>query len=201
MKATIHYHLYFKPPGLPSNKKSKPVALNQTRYMTRDDWVYYLQSSDYQLCQEASMKNNTRTSSLLLVLIVALLNISSLAQSSNSFRARLSPMPVTPQTVNSITGEGEVLLTLNGNTLSIQGSFAGMSSVATMAHIHNGPPAQPGPVVHKLEVDSVAAGNINGELELTDQQVEALHNDALYIQIHTENNPAGELRGWIFATN
>jgi hypothetical protein len=147
------------------------------------------------------MKKSFSVPSLLFVLIVALLNISSLAQSSNSFRARLSPMPVTPQTVSTITGEGEVILTLSGNTLSIQGNFAGMNSVATMAHIHNAPPAQIGPVAHRLEVDSVTAGNLIGELELTDQQVEALRSNELYVQIHTETNPAGELRGWIFANN
>jgi hypothetical protein len=147
------------------------------------------------------MKKSFSVPSLLFVLVVALLNVSSLAQSSNSFRARLSPMPVTPQTVSTITGEGEVILTLSGNTLSIQGNFAGMNSVATMAHIHNAPPAQIGPVAHRLEVGSVTAGNLSGELQLTDQQVEALRANALYIQIHTETNPAGELRGWIFANN
>ena len=147
------------------------------------------------------MKQSKSVPSLLFILIVALVNVASLAQSSNSFRARLSPMPVTPQTVSTITGEGEVFLTLSGNTLSIQGSFSGMSSVATSAHIHHGPPAQPGPVSHRLVVGSTTAGELSGELELTDQQVEALHNNELYIQIHSETNPPGELRGWIFANN
>jgi hypothetical protein len=28
-----------------------------------------------------------------------------------------------------------------------------------------------------------------------------LRSNELYVQIHTETNPAGELRGWIFANN
>ena len=119
-------------------------------------------------------------------------------QAQEVYRARLSPMPTTPQTVTDITGEGEVILTLNGNALSVEGNFSGMSSATTMGHIHNGPPAQPGPVVHRLEVTAAPNGNISAELELTDEQVSALRNNELYVQIHSENNAPGELRGWIF---
>ena len=107
-------------------------------------------------------------------------------------------MPTTPSTVNDITGEGEVILSLDGSTLTVEGQFAGMSSAATGAHLHNGPPAQPGPVVHTLTVDQAPAGTITATLELTPEQIEALENNALYIQVHSENNPPGELRGWIF---
>jgi len=120
------------------------------------------------------------------------------AQAQEVYRARLSPMPTTPQTVTTILGEGEVILTLNGNTLSVQGGFSGMSSAATMAHLHNGPPAQPGPVAAPLEITTAADGEISGEIELTDQQLAALRNNELYVQVHSENNPPGELRGWIF---
>ena len=122
-------------------------------------------------------------------------------QAQEVYRARLSPMPTTPQTVTDITGEGEVILTLNGNALSVEGNFSGMSSATTMGHIHNGPPAQPGPVVHRLEVTAASSGNISAELELTDEQVTALRNNELYVQIHSENNAPGELRGWIFLSS
>jgi len=136
-----------------------------------------------------------------LVCVLALVFSLSAAAQSGTFRARLSPMPTTPQTVTTITGEGEVILTLNGNTLTVSGNFMGMNSAATMAHVHNGPPAQPGPVVHQLEVSKMPMGEISAELELTDEQVTALNNNELYIQVHSETNPAGELRGWVFARN
>ena len=120
------------------------------------------------------------------------------AYSQEVYRARLSPMPTTPQTVNEILGEGEVILTLNGNTLSVEGNFEGMSSLATGAHLHNGPPAQPGPVVHTLDIDEGTSGEISATLDLTDEQVTALGNNELYIQVHSIDNPPGELRGWIF---
>ena len=126
------------------------------------------------------------------------LGLSSSGLAQEVFRARLSPMPTTPQTVNEILGEGEVLLTLNDHQLEIDGHFEGMSSSAKSAHLHAGPPAQPGPVVHVLEIDPSTGGRIRAILELTDKQLLALRNNALYIQVHSERNVDGELRGWIF---
>ena len=142
------------------------------------------------------MKLGRLFSLFLFSLSVTLVGMS--VQAQEVYRARLSPMPTTPQSVADITGEGEVILTLNGNALSVEGNFSGMSSATTMGHIHNGPPAQPGPVVHRLEVTAAPNGNISAELELTDEQVSALRNNELYVQIHSENNAPGELRGWIF---
>jgi hypothetical protein len=150
------------------------------------------------------MKLGHKTFSKLITIFACTLtlvfSVSAVAQ-SGTFRARLSPMPTTPQTVTTITGEGEVILTLEGNTLTVRGNFAGMNSAATMAHVHNGPPAQPGPVVHQLEITKMPAGEISAVLELTDEQLSALNNNALYIQVHSETNPPGELRGWVFARN
>jgi len=133
-----------------------------------------------------------------LLFICSLLLTSSLFAQTETYRARLSPMPRTPQTVDSITGQGEVILTLNGKTLTVTGTFSGMSSAATMAHIHNGPPAQPGPVAHRLEVTAAPAGEVTATLELTDEQVTALKKNEFYVQIHSANNAGGELRGWIY---
>ena len=137
-----------------------------------------------------------RKFSYLMSLTALLFSMSTFAQ--ETYRARLSPMPTTPQTVTEITGEGEVILTLSGNTLSVEGNFSGMSSNATGAHLHNGPPAQPGPVAATLEIDQATGGEISATLELTDEQVEALRNNELYVQVHSVDNPPGELRGWIF---
>lgn len=135
---------------------------------------------------------------LVLTFSIFMLGHSSSGYAQEVFRARLSPMPTTPQTVNDILGEGEVLLTLTDQRLEVAGHFTGMSSAATSAHLHNGPPAQPGPVVQVLEIDAATDGEIRATLELTDEQLTALRNNALYIQVHSETNAAGELRGWIF---
>ena len=135
---------------------------------------------------------------LLPTLVLGSLLFSANIQAQEVYRARLSPMPTTPQTVTTILGEGEVILTLDDNSLTVEGNFSGMSSAATGAHIHNGPPAQPGPVIHTLQVSQSTNGSVNGTLSLSEEQIEALSNNEFYIQIHSESNPAGELRGWVF---
>lgn len=117
-----------------------------------------------------------------------------------SFRARLSPLPVSGRTVRTITGVGQVRATLDGNRLTVTGTYRGMSSSATAAHLHFGSPGRPGPLAQPLEVTTSPEGEVTGTAELTDQQVDALQTQSLYVQIHSEDNPAGELRGWIFST-
>ncbi len=119
---------------------------------------------------------------------------------TDSFRARLSPLPVSRQTVRTITGLGQVRATLDGNRLTVAGTYQGMSSPATAAHLHFGAPGRPGPVEQQLQVTTSPQGQISGTLDLTDDQVDALQGQSLYVQIHSEGNPAGELRGWIFNT-
>ena len=118
---------------------------------------------------------------------------------ASSFRARLSPLPVSRRTVQTITGVGQIRATLDGNRLTVRGTYRGMSSPATAAHLHVGAPGRPGSVAHPLEVTASPEGEISGTAELTDQQVDALQAQSLYVQIHSEDNPAGELRGWIFS--
>ena len=119
------------------------------------------------------------TSKLLSLLMLLSVTLSVANAQSTSFRARLSEMPVTPQTVNTITGVGEVFLTLSGSTASISGTFEGMSSAASAAHIHNAPKAMNGPPIGALEATAMPNGQVSGELELTAEQVTALQNEEL----------------------
>jgi hypothetical protein len=132
------------------------------------------------------------------VLLATGLIVASLAHAqSTMFRARLSEVPVTPQTYRTITGVGEVLATLSGSTLNLTGTYEGMSSLATAAHVHNAPKAMNGPPIGAIEVTPATSGEVSGSIELTAEQVTALQNEELYIVIHSENNPGGEVRGWL----
>lgn len=130
-------------------------------------------------------------------LLTVLLTTAATAQNMNTLGGRLAPMPRTAATVNTITGEGRVDAELSGNTLTITGTFHGVSSPVTVAHIHQGPIAQPGPVVLTINADNATSGNISGTVTLTPELIAALHAESLYVQLHTENNPTGEIRGWL----
>ena len=119
-------------------------------------------------------------------------------EGQDAFRARLSPLPVNGQTVSTITGVGQVRVTLGGSRLTVAGTYGGMSSAATAAHVHVGSPGIPGPVAFTLEVTSAPDGEVTGGLDLSPDQISALRAHTLYVQIHSEGNPLGELRGWIY---
>ncbi len=141
---------------------------------------------------------------LLLAGILAFPALSSsahIAAQSETFRARLSPLPVNGQTVRTITGVGQARATLAGNRLTVTGEFRGMSSPATTAHLHLSPAGRPGPVASPLTVTAGTEGQISGTLTLTPEQVAALRGESLYVQIHSQGNPGGELRGWIYDTD
>lgn len=121
-----------------------------------------------------------------------------LAQNGEVFGDKLGFVPVTNATAGTISGTGWVSATLEGNTLTVRGSFEGLSSSATAAHIHMAAPGQNGPVIIPLEVTNDTSGEITGNAELNEEQLQQLRDHHLYVMVHSEDNPGGELRAWLF---
>ena len=125
--------------------------------------------------------------------------VSPLGQSGRSFKARLSPVPVDIAMVANISGSGSATAVLAGDKLTITGTFDGLKSPATIAQVHKGPVAGVrGPVVFDVEVTKGTSGTIKGVLTLTPVQIADLEKHRLYIQIHSEKAPEGNLWGWFF---
>ena len=119
------------------------------------------------------------------------------APPATTFRARLSPVPVETSTASRITGSGSVTATLDGNKLTIAGTFQGMKSPATLAQVHMGARGVRGPVEFDLTLDKSPSGNINGVITLTKVQIDTLRRGWYYIQIHAEQARDGNLWGWL----
>lgn len=120
------------------------------------------------------------------------------AQGATSFKARLSPMPLDLAMAVNMTGVGSVTATLTGSKLALNGSFEGLSSPATVARLHkSAKPGMRGEAVLDLQVPKAAAGSLTATLDLTPQQVQDLRNSRLYLQIHSERAPDGNLWGWL----
>jgi hypothetical protein len=114
------------------------------------------------------------------------------------FKARLSPVGIEAAKRAEITGSGSVSAVLAGTKLSITGSFDGMQGPATLAHVHQGvATGVRGPAIGDLTVSHAPGGSITGTLMLTAEQVESLRKGKLYIQIHSEKAPDGNLWGWL----
>jgi len=119
------------------------------------------------------------------------------AQNAQTFKARLSPMPVDATNQAGTTGLGAVTAVLAGTKLSVSGTFSGLQTPATIAQVHVGPKGISGPAVLDLTVTKATSGTLQGALMLTPAQVEHLKRGRLYVQIHSEKAPDGNLRGWL----
>ena len=120
-------------------------------------------------------------------------------EKAETFRARLSPVPIDLSMMATIAGSGSLTATLSGKRLMIQGTFSGLRSPATTAWIHRGPKGIPGPAVPNLEltVTKAVEGTLSGKLELTPEQIADLRSGRWYVQIQSERAPDGNLWGWL----
>ena len=120
-------------------------------------------------------------------------------QNTESFRARLSPVPINISMMATIAGGGSLTATLQGKQLVIQGTFEGLRSPATTVQIHRAPKGIPGPVIPNIElvVTKAEKGTLSGTIELTPDQIADLRNGRLYVQVQSERAPDGNLWGWL----
>ena len=120
------------------------------------------------------------------------------AHAQDSFKGRLSPVPVDAKTLPDTAGVGSVTATLSGTKLTINGSFEGLHGPATIAQLHRSPTTGVrGPVISDLTVSKAASGTMSGTVDLNAQQVDDLRKGKLYVQIHSQKAPDGNLWGWI----
>jgi hypothetical protein len=120
------------------------------------------------------------------------------AQSSETFKGRLSPVPVEAKTLPDIAGVGSMTGVLAGTKLTITGTFEGLRSPAIDAKVRQGPvTGVRGEPILDLTVTKATGGSINGTFDLTPQQMESLHKGRLYVQIDSEKAQDGNLWGWL----
>ena len=120
------------------------------------------------------------------------------AQAPETFKARLSPVPIDAQLAPAITGHGSISAALSGTKLSVSGAFEGMHSAATAADLHQSKmTGVRGAMIHELTVSKGMAGNLSGSVDLTSSEVEALRKGLLYVVVHSEGAPDGNLWGWL----
>ncbi|MCH9698084.1 MAG: spondin domain-containing protein [Gammaproteobacteria bacterium] len=97
----------------------------------------------------------------------------------------------------------------NGSFINLLALFQRLTGEPVAAHLHLGQAGQNGPVVVDLGaglqnnrvVFRIEAGDVVGPLAETDDPFLSLLNELaagnIYVNIHTEQNPAGELRGQV----
>jgi hypothetical protein len=133
-----------------------------------------------------------------LALCLALATFAVGAQTARTFEARLTPLPLDVQNRTQITGGGSGSAVLDSGRLRVNGTFAGLKAPATVAHLHVGSALGiRGEPVLELDVDRAVEGGFSGEWELSADQLRALDDGRMYIQIDSEIAPEGNLWGWL----
>ena len=100
---------------------------------------------------------------------------------------------------NTTSGAGEVTATYDtaSKKLTWKGDYSGLTGPAIMAHFHG--PADPGknaPVVIPIFMNPAAAkSSFEGSATLNEQQEKQLLAGEWYVNVHTEANKPGEIRG------
>jgi CHRD domain len=122
------------------------------------------------------------------------------AQSPKTFKGRIAPVPIDVSMQATVAGTGSVTAVLAGAKLTITGTFDGLKSPATIAQVHKSPVrGVRGPVVFDLTVTRTdgASGTLSGTFDLTPLQIADLEKGRLYVQVHSEKAPDGNLWGWL----
>jgi hypothetical protein len=123
---------------------------------------------------------------------------SAAAQKEEQFKTRLAPVALDATMRATVSGKGLATAALSGNKLSVTGTFEGLLSPATSAHIRLSRVAGiRGPSVLDLTVSTATSGTVSGTFDLTPEQVDSLKKGRFYIQIDSEKAPEGNLWGWL----
>ncbi len=144
----------------------------------------------------------TSITSQALVLFIVIFGFTFTTNAQTVYKANLSGSQEVPPVTS--TGSGEVTATLEGDSLFVEGTFSNLRSPVNTdigAHIHMALPGRNGPVTHPLEFDlngDGTSGSFSAEVnrfELDENELALLESRRLYINVHTNEFPAGEIRG------
>lgn len=120
-------------------------------------------------------------------------NVPAWMPGSGALSVKLSGAEEVPPVSTPGSGSGSFRVAEDG---TITGSVTTKDVQGTMAHIHRGAKGQNGPIIVPLDKNgdsySVPAGR-----KLTKEQLEDLKKGNLYVNVHTNANKGGEVRGQI----
>lgn len=119
-----------------------------------------------------------------------------------SFSAHLTGDQENPPNASMGEGWANATLDTSNNWFTFHEEWVGLSAGATASHIHG--PAPAGMNAPVLIPFVLATHDTDGEADflgfLTDLQVDQLMGGLFYVNVHTANYPAGEIRGQLLAT-
>jgi hypothetical protein len=119
------------------------------------------------------------------------------ACAADNYQTDIGPTPKNGRQGTNVQGRGTILATLAGAKFSVHGTFSGLSSPATDAHLCVGTVmGGTGPSIGDLKIPQAEAGAISATVTLTPDQIAALKSGKLYVMLDSQSAPKGNLWGW-----
>lgn len=116
---------------------------------------------------------------------------------TTTLKADLEPSSEVPPTTSKGHGELNGRFDTSTRELKWTVTYEGLTGPATMAHFHGpAPVGQNADVVVPIPKDKLASP-IKGEKTLTEKEASELMAGQWYFNVHTAQNPKGEIRGQV----
>jgi CHRD domain len=115
------------------------------------------------------------------------------------FEVPLSGAQQVPPVTTAGTGMGNLTWDPSTRVVTWSVTYSGLASSVTMAHFHGPAPRGKNASIEiwLTKQGSPVASPITGEATLTPQQAKQFEAGDWYINVHTSDHPAGELRGQV----
>jgi hypothetical protein len=98
----------------------------------------------------------------------------------------------TPPVTSAATGSGTIKI---ADDKSVSGTVKTSGIDGTVAHIHLGAPGKAGPPIITLTKTSDGSWSVPAGSKLTDEQFASFKAGELYVNVHSAEHKAGEIRG------
>ncbi|MBT8589499.1 CHRD domain-containing protein [Polynucleobacter paneuropaeus] len=123
--------------------------------------------------------------------LVFSVGIASLGASAQSMKVTLTGSQEVPPVTTSASGVGSIMVAPDG---SVSGTITTMGMEGTMAHIHEAPMGQNGPVIVPFSKTADNVWSAPAGAKLTEAQIQSLKSGNLYLNVHSATNKSGEIR-------
>jgi hypothetical protein len=150
--------------------------------------------------REANLRKTLSRRALIGVVgALSVVSAAGLAQAApQSFTVALSGAQQVPPVTTAGTGTADLSWDPATRVVTWSIAYNGLSSAATMSHFHNGAGGKNGPVVIWLSTRGTPPTSpITGTVTLTPAQAVQFTAGDWYINLHSKDHPAGEIRGQV----
>ena len=127
--------------------------------------------------------------------LAALLSTAPAFAETVQLKAELKASSEVPPVQSAGTGRMTGTYDTASKKLTWQGTYSGLSGNATAAHFHG--PAEPGKNAGVVVPLKETGASFSGNADLTDSQAADLLAGRWYLNVHTQANPGGEIRGQV----